>query len=119
MSIGFSGLLRNLFGFLRRFFHHNIHVTRISQKDGPFFHLLAHPSVGYLPAIQGDNRLREKREEANMAVLVAEVGIDTCKSVEARHRSNIRHSIKRSERSYFLENSKAMIVPPTAIFFDC
>ena len=27
-------------------------------------------------------------------------------------------SIERSERSYFLENSKAMIVPPTAIFFD-
>ncbi len=36
----------------------------------------------------------------------------------ARHRSNTRHSIKRSERSYFFEKLKAKILPSTTIFVD-
>jgi hypothetical protein len=35
----------------------------------------------------------------------------------ARHRSNTRPLIERSERSYFFEKPKAKIVPSTAIFF--
>jgi len=34
----------------------------------------------------------------------------------ARHRSNTRHTNKRSERSYFFKKPKAKIVPSTAIF---
>ncbi len=36
----------------------------------------------------------------------------------ARQRSNTRHSIERSEISYFFEKPKANIVPYTAIVFD-
>ncbi len=36
----------------------------------------------------------------------------------ARHRSNTRPAVERSERSYFFEKPKAKIVPSTAIFVD-
>jgi hypothetical protein len=47
-----------------------------------------------------------------------EVGIDTGKSLNARHRSNTRHLIESSEISYFFEKLTAKIVPSTAIVFD-
>ncbi len=48
-----------------------------------------------------------------------EVVIDTGSRLNARHRYNTRHSIERSEMSYFFEKPKARIVPSTAIVFDC